>query len=80
MARRDRRNVEDPTYVWTNAIDGRGIVHRVVSLAGFRHCGARCGLDGMLREAIRSFTELTWTDEDVSCMTCIVKEARLATT
>lgn len=64
-------------YTWTNAIDARGIVHRVVSLAGVMHlCGARCGLDGRWEHARedakdRPVDVLRFTEEDVSCMSCI---------
>jgi hypothetical protein len=68
-------------FTWTNALDERGVVHRVVSLPGVMHlCAARCGLDGRWSHApdvkARPTEVLMWTDEAPSCMTCIVKEAK----
>jgi hypothetical protein len=60
-------------YAWMNAIDVRGIVHRVVSLVGvMRLCGARCGLDGRWDHAEPGPGDvLQLTEEDVSCMACV---------
>jgi hypothetical protein len=71
-------------YVWHDAMDERGVVHRVVSLANVMHlCSARCGLEGKWNHAKddvgrRPTAILTWTLEPTTCMTCIVMEARLA--
>lgn len=75
-------------YIWTNAIDERGVVHRVVSLAGIMHlCTTRCGFDGRWSHVEdkrprpakdKPIDVVTWTAETPSCMTCIVREAQLA--
>lgn len=66
-------------FDWTNAMDERGVVHRVVSAAGTMHlCAARCGLIGKWdhEEDERRMATLAWTRKLPSCMTCIVREAR----
>jgi hypothetical protein len=71
-------------FMYTNATDPTGIVHRVVSLAGVMNlCTARCGLEGKwsheeTRRWASSSVTMTWTDDAPSCMTCIVKEAERA--
>lgn len=75
-------------FVWTSATDERGVVHRVVSLAGVMNlCTARCGLEGKWSHARADATTHRWaltvvsmsyTYEAPSCMTCIVKEAERA--
>lgn len=71
-------------FDWTNAMDERGVVHRVVSAVGTMHlCAARCGLIGKWdheedEEDEWRMATLAWTREPTSCMTCIVREARLA--
>jgi hypothetical protein len=71
-------------FVYTNATDPIGVVHRVVSLAGVMNlCTARCGLEGKwghaeTRRWASTTVTMTWTDESPSCMTCIVMEARRA--
>lgn len=67
-------------FVYTNATDPAGVVHRVVSLAGVMNlCTARCGLEGKWgHHPMRRWVTMTWTDEAPSCITCIVKEAERA--
>lgn len=65
-------------FAWNNALDERGVVHRVVSLLNvMNHCAARCGLDG--RWDHKGGT-MAWTAETLSCMTCTVRESEYATT
>lgn len=75
-------------FSWTNAQDEHGVVHRVISGTGAMDlCTARCGLSGRWRHAERRASRygmmpipvLTSTGETMSCMTCIVREAKHAT-
>ena len=71
-------------FIYTNATDPAGVVHRVVSLAGVMNlCTARCGLEGKwsheyTRRWASSSVTMTWTDDAPSCITCIVNEAERA--
>lgn len=88
MPRRDRAIKSDgqvavvKPYIWHDAMDERGVVHRVVSLANvMRLCSALCGLKGKWAHAKddaehRPAATLTETLRPTSCMTCIVMEAR----
>lgn len=73
-------------FSWTNAIDTHGVTHLVVSLNGvMNQCGARCGLDGRWEHAKKvanteNLDVMRFTNEDVTCMSCLVWEARLAST
>jgi hypothetical protein len=69
-------------FCWVNAIDFRGIVHRVISHmpCGVTHvCRARCGLAGRWSHTkatyqTRRLRVVRFTAEDVSCMACVVDE------
>lgn len=59
-------------FRWMNAVDAHVVVHRVVTLVkdGLMFA-ARCELSGTLG------SEVQVTEESVTCMVCLVREARL---
>lgn len=66
---------------WNNAIDTQGVVHLVYSFTGSVHrCIAQCGLQARWSHSVETWplVIVTWTKEDLTCMTCIVMEARYA--